>query len=521
MWIPKWKRDYKKKVDSPVPTQVCSNEEFVPRPQNEQQAKIEHLIHDMAEEKAKQLGMDRRDFLRTSMGLATAFLATNRVYGRNYWDVDEIETLEEAATLEKFAQDDYFIIDVQAHFTNGLPLGFRSTEFVRNMGFELDNSPDAYGFPNFVKEMFFDSETDIVVISGVPGKEYDRADDVLPERLREGLPTDRALEGAERTPGIRGRILPSWVMSSRRDEINRIAESQRALCQGNCAPNHYWNRSTNSPDFEKLFDQMERELNEYRIDSWKWYCHTDPEGSGDGFRCDDEGMTYRFYEKSKELGLKIFSVHKGYSSQSRTLGHLAHPGDIEKPALDHPDLTFVIYHSAIRHGPSESDAFKAMYDPETGDFEWHADLMKIKERHPEIDNVYPELGSAFNTTAIAHPEMCMHLMGRNIKYYGADHVIWGTDCLWWGSPQWGIDAFKRFQISDEMCEKFGYEKITREDKAKIFGLNAAEIYGVDPEARRGEIPRDAFDNLKTAYLDDDGPMKYRSNAAHGWVRDDS
>ena len=100
--------------------------------------------------------------------------------------------------------------------------------------------------------------------------------------------------------------------------------------------------------------------------------------------------------------------------------------------------------------------------------------MKIKQRNPKINNVYPEIGSSFGTLAIAHPVMCQHLIGKNIKHYGADHVIWGTDCLWWGSPQWVIDAFKRFQISDELCEKFGYKKLTKEDKAKIFGLNAAK-----------------------------------------------
>ena len=114
----------------------------------------------------------------------------------------------------------------------------------------------------------------------------------------------------------------------------------------------------------------------------------------------------------------------------------------------------------------------------TGDFAWHAELMKIKERHPEIQNVYPEIGSAFGSLAIQHPVMCQHLIGKNVKVYGVDHVIWGTDCLWWGSPQWVIEAFKRFQISDELCEKFGYRKLTKEDRAKIFGLNAARIYGV-------------------------------------------
>ena len=107
------------------------------------------------------------------MGLATAFLASNKVYG-NYWDVDEAETLEPAADEEKWPKGEYFIIDVQTHFTNGLALGFRNMEFVENMGFKLKNDADAYAFPNFVKEMFFDSETSMVVISGVPGKEINR-----------------------------------------------------------------------------------------------------------------------------------------------------------------------------------------------------------------------------------------------------------------------------------------------------------------------------------------------------------
>ena len=113
--------------------------------------------------------------------------------------------------------------------------------------------------------------------------------------------------------------------------------------------------------------------------------------------------------------------------------------------------------------------------------------------------------------------MCQHLIGKNIKHYGADHVIWGTDCLWWGSPQWVIDAFKRFQISDELCEKFGYQKLTKEDKAKIFGLNAAKIYGVDVAAQRKASPTDALSKLKQAYLNHGGQ---RENAAYGWVRAD-
>ena len=81
----------------------------------------------------------------------------------------------------------------------------------------------------------------------------------------------------------------------------------------------------------------------------------------------------------------------------------------------------------------------------------------------------------------------------------------------------GIDALKRFQIPDEMCEKFGYKKITKEDKAKIFGLNAAKLYKVDVKAKRNALPADSLSKLKMAYLDRGGE---RSNAAYGWVRSD-
>jgi predicted TIM-barrel fold metal-dependent hydrolase len=500
MWIPKWERDRKKGVDSPIPTQVVSNEEFIPRPQNDKQKQVEYLIGVMAEEKSKQLGMDRRDFMAGSLGMATAFLASNMVYGK-HWDVEEIETMDVAAQEEKWPKGEYFIMDVQTHFTNGIPLRFRNMEFVRNMGFKLKDDSAAYSFPNFIKEMFLDSETSLIVISGVPGKENDK--DAAGNKL----------EGRKRGGGV----LPSWLMSQRKKEINEVAGCQRALCQGNCSPNHYWNRTTNSPDFQALFDQMEREVKVYGIDSWKWYCHFDPGRSGGGFRLDDEKVVYPAYEQARKLGMKTFSVHKGYAAQSRTLGHMAHPGDVEKAALDNPDLTFIIYHSAIKHGPTEPEFDKNAFDPNTGDFAWHTDFMKIKQRHPNMNNVYPEIGSAFGTTAIIHPEMCMHLMGKNIKYYGVDHVIWGTDCLWWGSPQWVIDAFKRFQISDELCDKFGYKKLTKEDKAKIFGLNAAKLYGVDVEAKRNALPKDAISKFKTAYMDQGGQ---RENAAHGWVRAD-
>lgn len=499
MWIRKADRDRRKNVISPVPTQLVSNEEYIPRPQSEQQKKVEALIGDMSEHRARKLGMDRRDFMSTAMGMATCFLASNQVWGSNAFEVDEAETWEPAASAEKWPKGEYFVFDVQAHFTDGYALNFRNMEFVKNMGFQLAETKEAYGFRNFVKEMLFDSETDCLVISGVPGR----------EKLRDAQ--GKVLEGRARGGGV----LPSWLMANARDEINRLSGSTRAFSQGNLAPNHYWDRIANQPDKAQLLEQMDREINQYKIASWKWYCHTDPGSSGGGFQCDDEHAAW-FIEESKKRGIKTISVHKGYSYQSRTLGHLANPKDMEKAALQNPDFTFVVYHSALKHGPFEPDWKKSNeYDPTTGDFAWHAILMDIKKRNPKINNLYPEIGSFFGPLVIADPVMAMHGIGKNIKYYGSDHVVWGTDCLWWGSPQWVIDAFKRFQISDEMCDKFGYKKLTKKDKANIFGRNAARIYGLDLKKKRNPLAPDALDKLKTAYNDAAIP---RSNEAYGWVR---
>ena len=94
MWVPKWKRDQDRGVDSPIPTQVVSNEEFLPIAQTEQQAAWEDKILELSEKKARKLGMERRDFMRSSMGMATGFMAANLVFG-HHWEVDAAETEDE------------------------------------------------------------------------------------------------------------------------------------------------------------------------------------------------------------------------------------------------------------------------------------------------------------------------------------------------------------------------------------------------------------------------------------------
>ncbi|HWW44606.1 MAG TPA: amidohydrolase family protein, partial [Acidimicrobiia bacterium] len=73
-----------------------------------------------------------------------------------------------------------------------------------------------------------------------------------------------------------------------------------------------------------------------------------------------------------------------------------------------------------------------------------------------------------------------------------DRILWGTDSVWYGAPQPLIDAFRAFQIPERLQEAYGYPALTDAVKAKILGLNAARLYGVDVGAALTELPHRAW-----------------------------
>jgi hypothetical protein len=93
-------------------------------------------------------------------------------------------------------------------------------------------------------------------------------------------------------------------------------------------------------------------------------------------------------------------------------------------------------------------------------------------------------------------------------------VLWGTDSIWYGTPQWQIEAFRRFDIPDALVEKHGYAPLTRPVKEQIFGHNAARLFKVDLNAKRHDIPKDYLSRMKMSYLDL-GPVP--SHRWYGWV----
>ena len=105
-------------------------------------------------------------------------------------------------------------------------------------------------------------------------------------------------------------------------------------------------------------------------------------------------------------------------------------------------------------------------------------------------NVYAELGSTWYLM-LRRPVEAAHVLGKLLRAVGPERIVWGTDSIWYGSPQPLIDAFRTFTIPERMQEEFGYPPLTAETKAKILGVNARSVYGItDDDVARARADHD-------------------------------
>src|ERR1700751_1227094 len=100
---------------SPVPTRMISNGEYMPHPQTRQQQHVEYRIKELAETASKKLGISRRQFLEGTGGLAASFIAINEAFGRPFFKVSPVEMYEPAAYSENGTPSDVFVFDDQTH----------------------------------------------------------------------------------------------------------------------------------------------------------------------------------------------------------------------------------------------------------------------------------------------------------------------------------------------------------------------------------------------------------------------
>jgi len=404
----------------------------------------------------------------------------NAVFGR-FFDVLPVEAADRGAFKER-AGDPFFIFDVQLHYVGAgydpgnaeagrkgavskqALLGLRRRSQRLNPKLASDRGTLAdLSWENFVKEVFLDSETAIGLISTPPGP--------YPEEA----------------------VVPPKEMTHIRDEINRVTQSRRMLAHGLITPQLG----------QRDLDFMDQQASTLKVDAWKGYTGAAPKGFDRGWFVDDEKIAYPMLERARKLGVRRVCLHKGLP-----LGPVAdynHPRDLIKAARDFPDIDFIAYHAGLL-GVSSTN--------QSAEVPWTSEFCRMRQKEPGLKNIYMELGSTFGQLATINPTACAHLLGQVIAAFGADHVLWGTDSIWYGTPQWQIEAFRRFDIPDALVEKHGYAPLARPVKEQIFGLNAARLFKVDLNAKRHDIPQDYLSRMKMSYLDE-GPVP--SHRWYGWV----
>jgi hypothetical protein len=107
------------------------------------------------------------------------------------------------------------------------------------------------------------------------------------------------------------------------------------------------------------------------------------------------------------------------------------------------------------------------------------------------------------------------VLGKLLKHVGEDNVVWGTDCLFYGSPQPQIQALRAFHISEELQERYGYPALTKERKEKILGLNGARLYRIPPVPPRCDFTRRELARIREELRDGDrvlGPTTMSESA---------
>ena len=269
-------------------------------------------------------------------------------------------------------------------------------------------------------------------------------------------------------------------------------------------------------------EALDRALVDLKPDSMKGYTigdNTNKDQSRHPWRLDDEKLLYPAYEKMAKAGVVNVCIHKGLFAPALdqrfpNLRAYCDVRDVGKAAKDWPQLNFIIYHGAYRFAGGGDPADALAQFEQSGRVEWVTDLAEIPGKYG-VTNVYADLGQLFALTTVAQPRLTAALMGTLVRGMGVDHIIWGTDAVWTGAPQWQIEGLRRLEIPEEMQKKHGFAPLGAADgpvKTAIFGENVARLHRYDRRAELAGPSRLA--ELKAEY---ERRGLGRSNRRYGYV----
>ncbi len=471
----RWRRRLRNLEEEPpllplVPGEV-SNGEFVPRPPSPRDRRVAALALDGATEAARRAGMGRRRFLTGAGGVVATLVAFNACSSgndtaaapstvpptsppttRSGYQVPDPEDVD--ACEQALGSQGEFVFDVHTHHV--VPDGpWRQTspriaEMIRGLAPDACPDPDRYTCldrTSYVEGMFLASDTAVALLSDVPNS------------------------GPSDAP------LPFRAKRVTRDLVDSLAGggAPRLLLHDVIAPNF--------GDLGHRLDLMAETAATGDVACFKAYPAWGP--GNVGYALDDPAIGIPVIEQARSLGQRLFCAHKGLpllEFDRRFNG----PGDMVRLAARYPDMDFVVFHSAF-----ERETYEGPYDPgaETG----VDSLIRAMDEAglPPNSNVWADLGTAWREV-LDDPEQASHLLGKLLLRVGEDRVLWGTDAIWYGSPQPQIMAFRAFEIGADHQARYGYPALTRRVKAKVLGLNGARLFGLDPRAERCVLDRSSY-----------------------------
>ncbi|EPC00392.1 hypothetical protein L861_14050 [Litchfieldella anticariensis FP35 = DSM 16096] len=453
----------------PVKLDTTTNGEFSPIPLGPEHHYAKRLAEERASDNARRCGLSRRRFLVSACGAASTLMAMNDAYaavgklGGYFALAPEADLDPDAAKVS--LEGGEFIFDVQGHFVNPngdwlkrVPAGHTPLSWAPKAGCALADEPGTHSYlhclgpDEFIKDVFKDSDTDMIVLSFIPSR-----------RDAEPLTIEEAAATAE--------------------IVARMEGTHRMLLHGRINPNQ-------AGDLEGMDELAER----YPISAWKTYTQWGP--NRDGYFLDDE-VGLAFIEKARKLGVKNIAIHKGLPFDGYPYQY-SRCDDIGRVARRFPDVNFLVYHSGFVPGQPEGP-----YSPDRN--EGIDSLIRtVVENEVANANVYAELGSTWRYL-LRDLDSAAHGLGKLLKYVGEKNVLWGTDSIWYGSPQDQIQAFRTFQIAEPLRERHGYPEITPAIRAGVFGRNAMKPYGLREEDVRLRTRDDRVAREQLAYREQPNP----------------
>ena len=242
--------------------------------------------------------------------------------------------------------------------------------------------------------------------------------------------------------------------------VDRLQGTHRLLIHGRVNPNQ-------PGDLEAMDELKER----WGVCAWKTYTQWGPDGKG-FFLSDDVGIAlHREGARARRQGdlrPQGPAVRQAVLRAQPVQRHRRRREALSRRELPH--LPLGLRHRRRRAGVRPRREARRHR---------HADPLARRQRRQARTATSTPSSAARGASSCAIPTQAAHALGKLIKYCGEDNVLWGTDSIWYGSPQDQIQAFRTFQIAPELREKHGYPEITPALRAKIFGLNAAKVYNAE------------------------------------------